>query len=327
MPSGSILVYHRLSNIVSHAPLPLVSSNAPCLVPRFQPNDIIATVSALLPNWSSQTGPICRFGNLYQISPSRPRFRYVFCLSLTNSDMQVFDNRDCGDQHPNLPSLNSPLHNANSSGDGSWEGLNELWGLHGSITEDQAISELDCSVESHSVAKTSSTSSSSTGCRDAANFYIPLEWWPSDLPLDIVYGKYESSTPPAVPIPCPPTTHNDTVDTSESLELSDEMARDSGSLLSTLSASNGECSTALKEHRIRNKLAAAKCRERVKRGVDALQRRERDLLRENKKLSSQACSLREEVYQLKCEVLRHSDCNNDCIHRYIQKTAENISNP
>ncbi|KAI0976455.1 hypothetical protein F4678DRAFT_417127 [Xylaria arbuscula] len=81
------------------------------------------------------------------------------------------------------------------------------------------------------------------------------------------------------------------------------------------------------QKRNRNRLAAAKCRKKAKRGVDELQQRERDLLRENKMLTAQACILREEVLQLKTEILRHNKCDNDFISQYIRKTAKQVGVP
>lgn len=253
-------------------------------------------------------------------------------LPLTSSDMQDFDYPDYDHKHPNLASIissdvdNTLLRNANPPDGNSWECLDGLWNFRGPIAEHQVISESDCSGELQTATRTSSTANSAD-CHDATDFYFPLEWWPSDPSLDIIYGKDDNSTPPSTAIPYSPTTQNGTLKKSESVELSDRTATGNEPVLPTKVGSNGECLTAQKEHRIRNKLAAAKCRQRVKRGVDALQRRERDLLGENKRLSTLACFLREEVFQLKCEVLRHSQCNNDYIHRYIQQAAENASNP
>lgn len=71
--------------------------------------------------------------------------------------------------------------------------------------------------------------------------------------------------------------------------------------------------------RNRNRLAAAKCRRKAKRGIDELQQKERDLLRENKMLAAQADALRVEVLQLKTEIFRHKTCDNECISHYIQR--------
>ncbi|RYP47996.1 hypothetical protein DL768_006043 [Monosporascus sp. mg162] len=57
--------------------------------------------------------------------------------------------------------------------------------------------------------------------------------------------------------------------------------------------------------------AAAKCRQKAKRSVSELQNRERELLQQNRYLTAHAGSLREEVINLKNEILRHSHCDSD----------------
>ncbi len=57
--------------------------------------------------------------------------------------------------------------------------------------------------------------------------------------------------------------------------------------------------------------AAAKCRQKAKRSVSDLQNRERELLQQNRLLAAHAGSLKEEVINLKNEILRHSHCDSD----------------
>lgn len=57
--------------------------------------------------------------------------------------------------------------------------------------------------------------------------------------------------------------------------------------------------------------AAAKCRQKAKQSVSELQSRERELLQQNRFLTAHVGSLREEVLNLKNEILRHSQCDSD----------------
>lgn len=59
------------------------------------------------------------------------------------------------------------------------------------------------------------------------------------------------------------------------------------------------------------KKAAAKCRQKSKKSVSELQRREREMLQQNRFLTAAAGSLREEVLGLKNEILRHSRCDSE----------------
>ncbi|RYP06999.1 hypothetical protein DL764_002822 [Monosporascus ibericus] len=70
--------------------------------------------------------------------------------------------------------------------------------------------------------------------------------------------------------------------------------------------------------------AAAKCRQKAKQSVSELQNRERELLQQNRYLTAHAGSLREEVINLKNEILRHSHCDSDVIQAYINKAAREI---
>jgi hypothetical protein len=94
--------------------------------------------------------------------------------------------------------------------------------------------------------------------------------------------------------------------------------------LSPVSLASPDEDATTQKRRKRNRVAAAKCREKAKKGMDELQQRERDLLQQNKMLNMQLCSLRNEVIELKSEILRHSKCDNECIQQYIQKAAGKI---
>ncbi|KAJ8131726.1 hypothetical protein O1611_g1899 [Lasiodiplodia mahajangana] len=151
----------------------------------------------------------------------------------------------------------------------------------------------------------------------ATNFQIQSEEWP-DLSLDAACDKYRS---PVVLTSYTPNSQSNFGFPAETLEPRDEVERDND-CLSPIPTSPDEGPGTQKRHR--NRLAAARCRKKAKRGVDELQQRERDLLRENKMLSAEAGLLREEILQLKYEILRHSECDNDCIRQYIQRAAEQV---
>ncbi|KAI2635373.1 hypothetical protein GGS21DRAFT_490036 [Xylaria nigripes] len=77
----------------------------------------------------------------------------------------------------------------------------------------------------------------------------------------------------------------------------------------------------IKQHRERNRVAARKCRQKAKKNVADLQRREKDLGRRNRMLLGCVSSLREEILVLKNEILRHSECNSNVIQNYIANAA------
>ncbi|KAI1418805.1 hypothetical protein F5Y12DRAFT_781117 [Xylaria sp. FL1777] len=73
--------------------------------------------------------------------------------------------------------------------------------------------------------------------------------------------------------------------------------------------------------RAKNKAAAAKCRKKTKHEVAQLQEWESCLHQRNKVLSEEVNGLREEVFQLKSDILRHGRCNDDLIDNYLQQAA------
>ncbi|RYC55121.1 hypothetical protein CHU98_g11088 [Xylaria longipes] len=75
------------------------------------------------------------------------------------------------------------------------------------------------------------------------------------------------------------------------------------------------------QHRERNRVAARKCRQKAKRSVAGLQQRERELSQQHRALNNYVSSLREEILDLKTEILRHSDCNSGIIQSYIVDAA------
>ncbi|KAI0513309.1 hypothetical protein F5B22DRAFT_637244 [Xylaria bambusicola] len=77
----------------------------------------------------------------------------------------------------------------------------------------------------------------------------------------------------------------------------------------------------IKQRRERNRVAARKCRQKAKQNIVGLQRRERDLSQQNTVLLSHVGNLREEILDLKNEILRHSECNSSVIQNYIANAA------
>ncbi|KAI0404896.1 hypothetical protein F4802DRAFT_615307 [Xylaria palmicola] len=77
----------------------------------------------------------------------------------------------------------------------------------------------------------------------------------------------------------------------------------------------------IKQHRERNRVAARKCRQKAKQNIAGLQRREKELGQQNRMLQSYVSSLRDEILDLKTEILRHSTCNNAVIQTYISNAA------
>ncbi|KAI1107954.1 hypothetical protein F4804DRAFT_5344 [Jackrogersella minutella] len=80
-----------------------------------------------------------------------------------------------------------------------------------------------------------------------------------------------------------------------------------------------------KRNRERNRMAAHKCRQKAKQSMTVLQERERELGHQNRLLQEHAGSLREEILDLKNEILRHSDCNSDIIQNYIARAARDVN--
>ncbi|KAI3323362.1 hypothetical protein HD806DRAFT_82704 [Xylariaceae sp. AK1471] len=76
-----------------------------------------------------------------------------------------------------------------------------------------------------------------------------------------------------------------------------------------------------KQHRESNRIAARKCRQKAKQNISKLQQRERELSQQNRMLLSYVNSLREEILDLKNEILRHSECNSSLIQDYIANAA------
>lgn len=148
---------------------------------------------------------------------------------------------------------------------------------------------------------------------------VPSEEWPFALAFDTTCNNYDTPAVPAVTTLCLQTPQNHIVTSPEMSVPLDEIEGDESSPPIPTSPDN---IPTIRKKRTRNRLAAARCRKKAKRGVDELQQKERDLLRENKMLGAEAYLLQEELLSLKCEILRHSACGNNYIRHYIQSAVE-----
>ncbi|KAI0876629.1 hypothetical protein GGS24DRAFT_208702 [Hypoxylon argillaceum] len=234
--------------------------------------------------------------------------------------MQVIDNQTETDKQHAIYSLisnsagNFPFQDPIVADHNIWGASEPEWHLNGIPIIDQQTAD----YVGYSRAQ-SSTVANSIEYYSATNCHILPEEWSSNLALDAACDKY--GTAPFVTTVFPPTAQN-FVTQPETLESPYKMEKgDESSSPMSSSPHNGPKT---RTKRTRNRLAAAKCRKKAKRGVDELQQKEQDLLRENKMLSAEAGLLREEVLQLKCEILRHSACDNDYIRHYIQNAAGQI---
>ncbi|KAI1313726.1 hypothetical protein F5Y03DRAFT_390025 [Xylaria venustula] len=242
--------------------------------------------------------------------------------------MQVLESQDPADRSHGAPVLSphgvadlgfyhyhAPVHDH-----GIWTPPERAWHQGDYITSHHAVDYFVCpeAPQSPTGAK-----AANNNYNQAVEFHVPFVGWPTDFALGPAYEKYNNPTAPSNTNIYPPIPqyHMDTQP--DSLETLQEMEWTNGALLPVSPSSPKESPTP-QQKRNRNRLAAAKCRKKAKRGVDELQQRERDLLRENKMLSAQAGLLREEVLQLKTEILRHNKCDNDFISQYIRKTAKQV---
>lgn len=77
-------------------------------------------------------------------------------------------------------------------------------------------------------------------------------------------------------------------------------------------------------YRERNRIAAHKCRQKSKKGVQELQQQERDLAEQNRFLVAHVDHLKNEVLGLKTEILNHGNCQDDLIQNYIAESAKKL---
>ncbi|KAI0554358.1 hypothetical protein F4679DRAFT_354576 [Xylaria curta] len=212
-----------------------------------------------------------------------------------------------------------PSHNINLLDNGFWRSSEPVWHLDSFTIEHQAPDQFSYSRD----PQPWNGITSSDYYHQATNFSTPSDEWPPNIPFDATCTKYGNSPTPTIATLYPLSPQHNIVTPTETLELKQETGRENEfSFLA--SPTSPEESPRSQKKRNRNRLAAAKCRKKAKRGVDDLQQKERDLLRENKMLNAEAGFLREEVLQLKSEILRHSNCDSDYIHHYIQKAAKEI---
>ncbi len=82
--------------------------------------------------------------------------------------------------------------------------------------------------------------------------------------------------------------------------------------------------TKSRRNRERNRVAAHKCRQKAKQSMSDLQIQERELSKHNRMLQDHAGCLRDEILDLKNEILRHSGCDSDIIQNYIARAARDV---
>jgi hypothetical protein len=88
--------------------------------------------------------------------------------------------------------------------------------------------------------------------------------------------------------------------------------------------SRSQHSTSRQYHLEKNRIAAAKCRERSKEHVGELVARASDLSSKNNILKADETTLRDQVLNLKNEVLRHAVCGSWAIDAYVSRCAGDI---
>ncbi|KAI1201219.1 hypothetical protein F5X97DRAFT_320586 [Nemania serpens] len=233
--------------------------------------------------------------------------------------MQIFDSQNYADKQHGLY-LTGPgdiaFHGIDIPDHTLWRWPEPTWQMDDLITEQHMTNQFGYYGEE---PKLPLAGSSINDYHWTTHSHIPSEEWPSAPPLDTSCDKYDTPAAPAVESITPPTPQNHVVTSPGILVPVNELERDES--MPPIPTSPETVPT-IRKKRTRNRLAAARCRKKAKRGVDELQQRERDLLRENKMLGAEAYLLREELLLLKCEVLRHSACDNDYIRHYIQSAAE-----
>ena len=76
--------------------------------------------------------------------------------------------------------------------------------------------------------------------------------------------------------------------------------------------------------RERNRIAASKCRRKSKKQEQELRQKERELATQHQVLLANIMMLKEEIFGLKSEILRHGSCNCEIIDNYIETSAHNL---
>ncbi|KAL7629126.1 hypothetical protein AAE478_000645 [Parahypoxylon ruwenzoriense] len=150
-------------------------------------------------------------------------------------------------------------------------------------------------------------------------------------------SKRFSQTPETMRSPMPPLTPSPTAThgihsgmgswtVEESVDQPPHLATaaSSGSSSNDGGGGGGGGATKSKRNRERNRVAAHKCRQKAKQSMSNLQAQERELSQHNRLLQEHAGYLRDEVLDLKNEILRHSSCDSDIIQNYIARAARDV---
>jgi hypothetical protein len=85
-----------------------------------------------------------------------------------------------------------------------------------------------------------------------------------------------------------------------------------------------QVTSARQSHLEKNRVAAHKCRQRKKEYINSLEGRAREFSAKNKALKENVAVLREEVLELKNEVLRHAGCNFWAVDEYLARCAGDL---
>ncbi|KAK3215566.1 hypothetical protein GRF29_8g439743 [Pseudopithomyces chartarum] len=85
-----------------------------------------------------------------------------------------------------------------------------------------------------------------------------------------------------------------------------------------------QVSSARQSHLEKNRVAAHKCRQRKKEYINSLEARAREFSSKNKALKENVAMLREEVLELKNEVLRHAGCGFWAVDEYLTRCAGDL---
>ncbi|KAI3320439.1 hypothetical protein HD806DRAFT_538275 [Xylariaceae sp. AK1471] len=199
----------------------------------------------------------------------------------------------------------------------SWRSSEDVWHLDNSTIDHQATDHFGY------LAEQLFTGTSGDDYPQATSLNISSEEWP-DLAPDTAWAKHMNPNTPSIATLYPPTPQESLATSPETLVPNKREGEKGVEPLSPVSPESPDEGPTSQKKRKRNRVAAAKCRKKAKRGLDELQQRERDLLSENRLLSVQACVLRDEVIELRNEILRHSKCDNNYIQQYIQRAAEQV---
>lgn len=90
------------------------------------------------------------------------------------------------------------------------------------------------------------------------------------------------------------------------------------------STDNSGCTQQTELRRQRNRIAASKCRRKSKQKNDIMLERERELEQRHNALKSCVDSLKAEVLDLREEVLKHANCDNEPIQNHITQSIQTV---